>query len=341
MNIFNPLTCPLSGSNLLEASAGTGKTYSIAFLYLRLIVQEKLEVKEILVTTFTKAAVSELKSRIYQQIITFEQLLRNSDLESLENTDELLVKLHKNTENKSQTIKRLQLAKAEFNYAKIQTIDGFSLQLLKDNYLSLNSYDVKDVVNNNQEIIKKIYINLASRNFKPCENINKEMIDLLAKKSVLDISKIINGVLEVWDNFKNAQPTIWDFDKKLKTKVKQLNLFIKDNKLEVLNFMNCLKKQNGKTYNENKTKTNLDKLENFLDNLENKPTLAILKYFTTQQIKEKFEEFNPTSELKKNFFEVWQYIYNSLNFLVKKEDEVFYNTMFCLATYMGKELPKI
>ncbi|TDH24173.1 exodeoxyribonuclease V subunit beta [Segetibacter sp. 3557_3] len=61
---FDAGSVDLVGSNLIEASAGTGKTYSIAILVLRLIIEQKLSVKEILMVTFTKAAVAELEERI-------------------------------------------------------------------------------------------------------------------------------------------------------------------------------------------------------------------------------------------------------------------------------------
>ncbi len=61
---FYATTVALEGSNLIEASAGTGKTYSIALLVLRLVLEKKLSVKEILMVTFTKAAVAELEERI-------------------------------------------------------------------------------------------------------------------------------------------------------------------------------------------------------------------------------------------------------------------------------------
>ncbi len=61
---FNALTVGLDGSNLIEASAGTGKTYSIAILVLRLVLEHRLPIKEILMVTFTKAAVAELEERI-------------------------------------------------------------------------------------------------------------------------------------------------------------------------------------------------------------------------------------------------------------------------------------
>ncbi|NIG56725.1 exodeoxyribonuclease V subunit beta [Chitinophaga sp. Cy-1792] len=61
---FEVTTVPMEGSNLIEASAGTGKTYSIGILVLRLILEKRIPVKEILMVTFTKAAVAELKERV-------------------------------------------------------------------------------------------------------------------------------------------------------------------------------------------------------------------------------------------------------------------------------------
>lgn len=61
---FHSLTVPLRDSNLIEASAGTGKTYSIAILALRLVLEEKMPVRQILMVTFTKAAVAELEERV-------------------------------------------------------------------------------------------------------------------------------------------------------------------------------------------------------------------------------------------------------------------------------------
>ncbi|HEX8357222.1 MAG TPA: UvrD-helicase domain-containing protein, partial [Segetibacter sp.] len=66
MNIknFNASSVALTGSNLIEASAGTGKTYSIAIMVLRLVLEKNISIKEILMVTFTKAAVAELEERI-------------------------------------------------------------------------------------------------------------------------------------------------------------------------------------------------------------------------------------------------------------------------------------
>ncbi|MFP5475087.1 MAG: UvrD-helicase domain-containing protein [Gammaproteobacteria bacterium] len=70
---LDPLRFPLHGLRLIEASAGTGKTYTIALLYLRLVLGHggpgsafgrPLTPPEILVVTFTEAATQELRERI-------------------------------------------------------------------------------------------------------------------------------------------------------------------------------------------------------------------------------------------------------------------------------------
>ena len=69
---LNVLDFPLTGSRLIEASAGTGKTFTIAALYVRLVLghggdnafSRPLTPPEILVVTFTDAATKELRDRI-------------------------------------------------------------------------------------------------------------------------------------------------------------------------------------------------------------------------------------------------------------------------------------
>ncbi len=60
--------CPLDGIRLVEASAGTGKTWNICGLYLRLLLERELPVEALLVVTFTKAATAELSGRIRERI---------------------------------------------------------------------------------------------------------------------------------------------------------------------------------------------------------------------------------------------------------------------------------
>ena len=58
----------LKGRHLIEASAGTGKTYSITRIYLRLLIEKRLPVEQILLMTYTRAATQELRGRIADTI---------------------------------------------------------------------------------------------------------------------------------------------------------------------------------------------------------------------------------------------------------------------------------
>ena len=66
--LFDPIETPLEGANLIEASAGTGKTYTVTGLFLRLLLEKDLGVRQILVVTFTEAATEELKGKIRKKI---------------------------------------------------------------------------------------------------------------------------------------------------------------------------------------------------------------------------------------------------------------------------------
>ena len=68
MHALNPITFPLTGQSLIEASAGTGKTYNITRIFIRLLLVKQVEVQQILVVTFTKAATEELRGRIAEAV---------------------------------------------------------------------------------------------------------------------------------------------------------------------------------------------------------------------------------------------------------------------------------
>ena len=68
---FNVCEAPLSGTTLIEASAGTGKTQTITDLYVRLLLETAHPVSQILVVTFTTAATAELRDRLRRPLHLF------------------------------------------------------------------------------------------------------------------------------------------------------------------------------------------------------------------------------------------------------------------------------
>ena len=67
---------PLTGRVLIEASAGTGKTFTIGLIYLRLLLERELRVEQILVATFTDAAAQELRERLRRRLVEAEHCLQ-------------------------------------------------------------------------------------------------------------------------------------------------------------------------------------------------------------------------------------------------------------------------
>jgi len=127
---FDPVTTPLlTGINLIEASAGTGKTYAIAMLVLRFVVEKNIPIDQLLVVTFTKAATEELKERIRNRLYEAKCALENrSDIVD----DTLLNWLAHLSIEKPVAKQRLTLALLDIDQAGIFTIHSFCQRALKE-----------------------------------------------------------------------------------------------------------------------------------------------------------------------------------------------------------------
>ncbi|MCW8890215.1 MAG: UvrD-helicase domain-containing protein, partial [Sedimenticola sp.] len=124
MQRLSLLETPLTGMNLIEASAGTGKTYTIAGLYIRLIVEQGLTVDQILVVTYTKAATAELKERLRSRLVEMKQAFAQ------QRDDQLCNALLVDHPDQVLRLKRLQLAILSFDQAAVFTIHGFCQRVL-------------------------------------------------------------------------------------------------------------------------------------------------------------------------------------------------------------------
>ena len=108
---------PLQGRHIIEASAGTGKTYSITRIYLRLLIEKKIPVEQILLMTYTRAATQELRGRI-------EDTLREAQLSWGLNEHEYWQHLYQQVEPQQAQL-LLHQALLNLDQAAIFTIHAF------------------------------------------------------------------------------------------------------------------------------------------------------------------------------------------------------------------------
>ncbi|OYU99175.1 MAG: exodeoxyribonuclease V subunit beta, partial [Burkholderiales bacterium PBB5] len=131
------LACPLTGRQLIEASAGTGKTWAICALYLRLLLEQRHTVQQILVVTFTNAATAELRSRIRARLAEALALLRGTASAGGDPlVPDLLAQLRAQGQAAQDLDDRLQLALHSFDEAAVFTIHGFCQRALAESAFS-------------------------------------------------------------------------------------------------------------------------------------------------------------------------------------------------------------
>jgi exodeoxyribonuclease V beta subunit len=152
MNPLDPMTVPFEKRLLIEASAGTGKTYTISLLYLRLLLDQSLTVDQILVVTYTHAATDELRLRILNRLKEAVAAYENPELASNEYLR--LLEQYPSTPERILILKRGLL---NFDEAAIYTIHSFCQRALKENAFDVGMPFESELINDEQELL----INLA------------------------------------------------------------------------------------------------------------------------------------------------------------------------------------
>ncbi|MBE9608723.1 UvrD-helicase domain-containing protein [Chitinilyticum litopenaei] len=135
------LSFPLSGMNLIEASAGTGKTYTIAALYVRLVLGHGGEARlppEVLVVTFTDAATKELAERIRARLRDAAAAFRTGHADE---RDVFLCSLLNTfpAEQYPDCVSRLELAADWMDEAAVSTIHSWCYRMLREHAFAANS----------------------------------------------------------------------------------------------------------------------------------------------------------------------------------------------------------
>jgi exodeoxyribonuclease V beta subunit len=158
VHVLNPETLALEGLGLIEASAGTGKTYTLAALYLRLLLglagpKEScgdLGVENLLVVTFTEAATQELRDRIRQRIREARWAFLTG-----QSQDPFLQSLLEQCDQHEAQAQRLDEAASAMDQASVFTIHGFCQRMLKQHAFESGSTFNVELTTDDQALVRQ------------------------------------------------------------------------------------------------------------------------------------------------------------------------------------------
>ena len=154
---LDPLRLPLHGIRLIEASAGTGKTWTLAALYLRLVLghggQASQLPAQILVVTFTRAATAELRERIRDRLATAAAAFRDQLIPDDFLRD--LIAEYPDTNERAAAARQLDLAAQWMDEAAIYTIHGWCQRMLAQH--AFEGSDTSDaIVDENARLMEAV-----------------------------------------------------------------------------------------------------------------------------------------------------------------------------------------
>ena len=160
------LDIPLDGVRRVEASAGTGKTYTLATLVARLVVERGLRIGQVLAVTFTEAATQELRKRIRERLQLALDLLdapqAGDEAGEAALTRELLQR-HRATSGEAAAAlrRRLRQATVDIDLAAIFTIHGFCARVLREHALEAGrGFDAAELLADERELREEVAADL-------------------------------------------------------------------------------------------------------------------------------------------------------------------------------------
>jgi len=150
----------LEGTHLIEASAGTGKTYTIASLFLRFVLEKELSVDKILVVTYTVSATDELKDRIRRRIVSALDAFASGS-----SNDRFIDGLIHSHADQARAKALLKDAINRFDESSVYTIHGFCQRVLQDMAFESGSLFDTELITDQKPILKEVIEDFYRRHF--------------------------------------------------------------------------------------------------------------------------------------------------------------------------------
>ncbi|MBE0507047.1 MAG: exodeoxyribonuclease V subunit beta [Marinospirillum sp.] len=225
---LNPLSFPLKGSRLIEASAGTGKTFTLALLYVRLVLghgkagtafKQPLTPRDILVVTFTEAAAEELRDRIRGRLVEaadyfLQALPDNSEDDPLE---QLRCDFDKAQWNHCAW--QLQVAAQSMDEARISTIHSWCNRVLVEQAFDTRGLFNRQLVTDINDLLAEVVRDYWRCNFYSLPAEHAALINDEAFKSPDNLQQALKGLLKMGSlgaSFKGAPLRVDDLSGHLK-----------------------------------------------------------------------------------------------------------------------------
>ena len=316
MNSLDLLTFPLTGRSLIEASAGTGKTYTIAAMYLRALIEHNYQPQQILVVTFTKAATQELRERI-RALIKEALLFLQADTDDKPDkvVQQILGKYP--LENWQQIQQHLQDCLLAIDESAIFTIHGFVHRMLAENALETGTMFEMELVDSDE-----VYLEIAVNDFWRICIANMGVADLemldqcFGSPFVLkrDLKNLLGHqqiqIIPDTDGFEHSlsqYSAYWqearDIWSRSADDIKQLLLDAAENKY-----------LHGASYKPHLIENAAELITQLL--ISDKSSLNVpekSKYFCADHIELKTNKSAKEKMPQHRFFDMWDYIFNSCN----------------------------
>jgi exodeoxyribonuclease V beta subunit len=226
---LDALRCDLFGTSLIEASAGTGKTYAITTLYLRLLLERELDVGQILVVTYTRAATAELRDRIRRRL---RQALRALEAGCDEDDSEMdtLIKTRMRKGTSAADQKRLAVALRSFDQASIFTIHSFCQRVLQDSAFESGAAFDTAFLSDQKELVAEIGNDFWARELYGADPERVRLLtsskNAITPAKLIDLAKkatpnpsmpilpdleeeVVSSALESWASAQQEAAAIW------------------------------------------------------------------------------------------------------------------------------------
>lgn len=217
-------TVELSNSKLIEASAGTGKTYSVAILVLRLITEKGIPIDKILIVTFTKAAVAELELRIRKFV-----RLAYSYAASGVACDHEIQTVVDGAEDKDAYRTRLKTALQSLDELSVMTIHGFCQKTISEFTFETNQSFDYEIVTDDTHLLQAA----SGKYFREVLNVMdyRQFKDIMKDLKVEKMHELLRRHMQGMV-FRDNEIKNFDFNKKIeleREKYRSLKRAVEDN----------------------------------------------------------------------------------------------------------------